>query len=355
MISIETIPETRLKKLPASMQNVPFGTLFTDRMFKAVYREGVWQNYQIVPFAPITLSPAALVFHYAQAIFEGLKAYSLGEEVYLFRPEMNAKRFKESAIRMCIPPFPEKDFVDAIQQLVALEKRWIPRERGASLYIRPIIMGVEPSVKVKPSSEFWFFVLLSPVGPYFPSGFKAVKILIQDKYHRACRGGTGFAKAAGNYGGSLYATQLAKEQFSCEQVLWLDAQDEKWIEEVGAMNIWFVEDHKKLVTPPLSGTILPGVVRDSLLKFGRYLGYETEERPLSIEEVLQNVKSGKITEIFGSGTAAVISSVGTLIYKGEYFKVGEGESGPVAAHLFKSLTELQYGLTEDPFHWRIPV
>ena len=210
MINVETI--SQLKEIPQSVKEIPFGSTFTDRMFKAVYKEGLWQNYEIVPYAPITLSPAALVFHYAQTIFEGLKAYSLGEDAYLFRPDMNAKRFKDSAIRMCMPPFPEEDFVKAIQELVRLEKRWIPTEKGSSLYIRPILMGVEPSVKVKPSSEYWLFVLLSPVGPYFASGFKAVKILVQDQFHRACKGGTGAAKAGGNYGGSLYPTQLAKEK-----------------------------------------------------------------------------------------------------------------------------------------------
>ena len=248
-----------------------------------------------------------------------------------------------------------EDFTSSLTELIRQEKHWIPKEKGASLYIRPLMIGIEPSVKVKPSSEYLFFILLSPVGPYFKSGFKAVKILVQDHHHRACEGGTGGIKAGGNYGGSLYPTMQANQNFGCEQVLWLDAQKGKYIEEVGAMNIWFVEGGKKLRTPKLSGSILPGVVRDSLLQLGPHLGYEAVEESIEIDEVISKIKSGEITEVFGSGTAAVVSSVGGLVYKGEDIKVGNGESGPVATKLFEEITNIQYGLSEDPFGWRLEV
>lgn len=207
MIQVETIPPTHLKVLPDPKNKMPFGSIFTDRMFQAIYKNGAWQECKIVPYGPIMLSPAATVLHYAQEIFEGLKAYSLSEEVYLFRPDMNAKRFNTSARRMCMPEFPEELFLTAIQELVRLEKRWIPKEKGAALYIRPMMIGTEPSVKVRPSTEFLMLVILSPVGSYFKSGFKAVSIYVEENYHRSCVGGTGSAKTGGNYAGSLYPTQ----------------------------------------------------------------------------------------------------------------------------------------------------
>ncbi|MEK7485615.1 MAG: branched-chain amino acid aminotransferase [Planctomycetota bacterium] len=356
MIPIEPIPPEKLKPVPISTKNIVFGSVFTDRMFQATYKNGAWQDYKIVPFGPISLSPAAVVLHYSQEIFEGMKAYRSKDQVYLFRPEMNAKRLNASAPRMCMPEFPEADFIEALKTLIKQEQRWVPNEgKGPALYIRPMMIGTEPSIKVKSSSEFLFLIILSPVGSYFKSDFTSVKIYVEEKYHRACAGGTGAAKTGGNYAASLLPTKFVTEKFDCQQILWLDAKENAIIEEVGAMNIFFVEEGKRLVTPLLSGSILAGVTRDSLLKLGPHLGYEAVERKLRIQEIMDGIKSGYITEIFGCGTAAVIASVGTFIYKDQQVQVGSGESGPVAKKLFEELTNIQYGLGPDPFKWRVPV
>ena len=350
-VTVEPLAGSRRAQLPSDPAALGFGQHFTDRMLTAAWEEGAgWRDARIGPYRPLVLDPSTKVFHYGQEVFEGLKAYRRADGgVVLFRPEMNAARLNRSAARLALPEVPEELFLEGIAQLVRLEREWIPAAEGTSLYIRPTLIAVDRSLGVKPASECLFFVILSPVGAYYAAGFTPVRILVEDHYVRAVPGGTGAAKTGGNYAASLAAGRKAKE-LGFEQVLWLDAIHRRFVEEVGAMNIFFVADGR-LVTPALTDSFLAGVTRDSVLALAPALGIAAEERPVPIDELLAGVRSGRVSEAFGTGTAAVVSPVGVLGYKGEEVVVGGGAVGPVTRRLYDTLTGIQYGRLPDRFGW----
>lgn len=350
-ITIERLPENQLKPLFTDPATLGFGKVFTDYMFTMRYQAGKgWIEPKISRYTPFPLDPAAVVLHYGQEIFEGLKAYAAPDgRILLFRPEENAKRMYRSAERLCMQPFPEDYFLEAVTTLVNLEKRWIPKAPGTSLYIRPTMVGLGSALGVHPASEYLFFVILSPVAAYFKEGFKPVSLYVEDYYVRAAVGGVGDAKTGGNYAASLMAGAKAEEK-GFSQVLWLDAREKKYVEEVGAMNMFFVFG-KKLVTPALSGSILPGITRKSVIELARHLGYQVEERPISIDEVIAGMDNGSLTEAFGSGTAAVISPVGSLYFKNHNYVINQNQVGPITAELYNKLVDLQFGRAKDPFGW----
>ena len=329
-----------------------FGKIFTDHMFIMNYTEGMgWHDARIVPFGDLSFSPASMVFHYGQEMFEGLKAYR-GEDgkTYLFRPDMNAKRTNATNDRLCIPHLPEEDFVQAVKAIVKVDEDWVPTEKGTSLYVRPFIIATDPFLGVSPSKTYLFIIILSPSGAYYASGLEPVGIWIEDDYVRAVRGGMGFAKTGGNYAASL-AAQVKAHDAGYSQVLWLDGVERKYIEEVGAMNIFFKIDGE-IVTPMLNGSILPGITRNSVLHLCKHWGYKVSERKISVDELLEAQKSGKLEEVFGTGTAAVISPVGKLRYKDDVMTIGDGKIGPVSQRLYDTVTGIQLGKLPDEFGWR---
>lgn len=349
-INFEKITPSELKPLYSDPAQLGFGKVFTDYMFTAYYRNGKWGEAKISKYQPFQIDPAAVVLHYSQEIFEGLKAYHAEDgRVLLFRPEENAKRMYYSAERICMVPFPVADFVQAVTELVKLEQHWIPKENGTSLYIRPTLVGLGSALGVHPADEYLFFIVLSPVGAYFKEGFKPIKLYVENEYVRAVVGGVGNAKTGGNYAASLMAgAKAAAKGFS--QVLWLDAKERKYIEEVGAMNIFFVLGNK-LVTPNLNGSILPGITRASVIELARSSNYQVEERPITIDEVLQGLSDGNLTEAFGTGTAAVISPIGSLYYREHDYQINQGQVGKITGELYQKLTDLQYGRTLDQLGW----
>lgn len=354
-IRLDLKPEADRGRCPDDASSLGFGSKFTDHMFCIDWREGQWQDARIVPFADVPLSPAALVLHYSQTVFEGLKAFGGPDDsAILFRPDQNAQRMYNSCERMCIPPLPVESFLEAVQTLVDVERAWIPRFPGTALYVRPTCIATEGVLGVRPAKEYLWFVILSPVGSYFAAGFKPVDLLVADKYVRASEGGVGEAKTGGNYAASLLAgKEAAAEGFS--QVLWLDAKEHKYVEEVGAMNVMFAFEGKKLVTPALTGSILPGVTRKSVIELARDLGYTVEERALAIDEVIDGLRSGQLKEVFGTGTAAAIAPVGKLRYKGEDFVINDHAVGPIAEEMYKALQDIQYGRVEDTRGWTVRV
>ena len=345
------LPAEKLKPLPENPLKLKFGKNFTDYMFTMIYDEGSgWHSPEIKPYQSLVLEPAALVFHYGQEIFEGQKAYkSKQNEILLFRPDENARRFNHSMKRMFMPEIPVEDFIYYESELLKLEERWIPGQKGTSLYIRPTAIATEPGLGVKPSRKYLFFIILSPVGPYFSTGFNPVSLWVSREYSRAAEGGTGDAKAGGNYGASLAATGAALEK-GYNQVLWLDSKEHRYVEEVGAMNIFFIIDNK-LVTPALTNTILSGITRKSVLQIAPDMGIEPVERAIDIEEVVEGIASGKVTEIFGAGTAAIICPVGKMNYNDKEYVVNNNETGPWAQKLFDTLTGIQYGKSDDKYGW----
>jgi len=345
-----TIPVTRTTSPKAKPRDeeLGFGRYFTDHMFlmEATADQG-WHNPRVVPYGPLTLEPSAAVLHYSQEIFEGLKAYrSPRDTVLLFRPDKNAARLNHSCERMCMPKMEEHLFLSAIKSVVATDRDWVPRAPGTSLYIRPAMIATEPFLGVRPSQSYLFFVILSPVGAYYAEGFNPVKILVEDHYVRAVRGGTGDAKTGGNYAASLAAAEEAHHK-GYTQVLWLDGVERKYVEEVGSMNIAFVIDNE-LVTPSLNGSTLAGITRDTVLQLARDWGIRVAERQISIDEVFTAVKNGRLSEVFGMGTAAVISPVCELAYKEEKLAIGDGTVGPLAQRLFDDISAIQRGLKPDP-------
>jgi branched-chain amino acid aminotransferase len=328
-----------------------FGHTFTDRMFLMEYAAGRgWHSPRIQPYGPFTLDPAALVFHYAQEIFEGLKAFRRPDgSIALFRPQDNIARFNLSARRLCMPEVDEAFFLKALKELIRLEADWVPRSEGTSLYIRPTMIATQPVLGVKPSDEYYCYIILSPVGPYYQGGFKPVRIWITDHYVRSAPGGMGAAKTGGNYAASLLAAREAAQK-GFDQVLWLDAVHRKYVEEVGSMNICFVYDGK-IVTSPLQGTILDGITRRSILTLAREMGIIIEERALSVEEIIQGAESGRLSEAFGTGTAAVVSPVGQFTYREHTVSLDHGRPGPLTLKLFGALTGIQYGRLPDPHGW----
>lgn len=333
-----------------------FGKQFSDRMFIMEYATGRgWHSARIQPYGPFVLDPAAMVFHYAQEIFEGLKAFRREDgSVNLFRPADNVARFNRSARRMCMPEVDEAFFLDALKQLIRLESDWVPRSSGTSLYIRPTMIATEPMLGVRPADQYYCYVILSPVGAYYKGGLAPVKIWISDHYVRASSGGTGEVKTGGNYAASLYAAREAASR-GYDQVLWLDAQDKTRVEEVGSMNICFLLDGK-LVTSPLHGTILDGITRRSILALAKDMGVAVEERALTVEEIFTGVESGRLSEAFGTGTAVVVSPVGQFTYRDRTVVLGDGKTtGSLTRQLYDNLTGIQYGRLPDKYGWVVPV
>ena len=324
-------------------------------MFIMDYTKGIgWHDARIVPYAPLTLDPSAMIFHYGQGIFEGLKAYKAKDgRVLLFRPQKNIERANISNERLCIPALDEKFALQAIKTLVDTDRDWIPEAPGTSLYIRPFIIATDPYLGVKPAETYMFIVILSPVGAYYPEGLNPVKIYVEDDYVRAVRGGIGFAKTPGNYAASIRAQEKAYK-LKYTQVLWLDGIERKYIEEVGTMNVFFVIDGE-VITPALNGSILAGVTRDSSIQLLKSWGYKVTERKLSIEEVYEAHQNGTLDEVFGTGTAAVISPVGELNWEGHIMKINNGEIGKISQKLYDSITGIQSGKLPDQLGWTVEV
>lgn len=350
-MDIEILPVVQPKQPNQDETKLIFGKEFTNRMFTMPYITGKgWHSPKIEPYGPLSLDPAALVFHYAQEIFEGLKAFRHQDgSIALFRPRDNFERFNQSAHRMCMPELDVDFCLKALRQLLQLEQEWVPHSEGTSLYIRPTMIATEPVLGVKPGDQYLFYIILSPVAAYYKGGVSPVNIWVSDKYVRVAPGGTGEAKTGGNYASSLYASNLAAKK-GYDQVLWLDGTERKYIEEVGSMNICFVYDGK-VVTSPLHGSILNGITRRSILTLVKEMGYEVEERALSIDEVIEGAESGRLQEAFGTGTAAVVSPVGQLTYKDKTVTIGGGKTGSVTMELYKTLTGIQYGHIEDTHGW----
>ena len=332
-----------------------FGTIFTDYMFNMDYNpQDGWHNPRIEPYAPINMDPATMVLHYGQGVFEGLKAYRTETgAVQLFRPKDNFKRMNNSSRLLCIPEIDENFALDALKELLIIEKDWVPSALGTSLYIRPTIIATDPFLGVRASHTYRFFIIFSPVGAYYPEGFNPVKIWVTRNHVRAVRGGVGEAKTPGNYAASLYAGEQAHKH-GYTQVLWLDGIEQEYIEEVGAMNIFFVINGE-LITPILNGSILPGITRDSVINLAKMWGIKVSERKIGISEVVDVHASGKLDEIFGSGTAAVISPVGEIKYGDTIITVSDGKVGAMANRFYKELTDIQYGKTKDPAGWIEPI
>lgn len=332
-----------------------FGKYFTDHMFVMDYTEGTgWHSPEIVPYRSIELDPAAMVLHYGQAIFEGLKAYRTADgQVQLFRPDANFNRMNASCDRMCMPNLDVDFVVEALKALIEVDESWVPSSQDTSLYIRPFMIATEAIMGVRAASEYKFMIILSPSGPYYSEGVNPVKIHVEQEYVRAVRGGVGYAKAAGNYAAGMKAQKNAAEN-GFAQVLWLDGVERKYIEEVGAMNL-FVKMGGKVYTPELTGSILAGVTRNSVMQLLASKGLEVEERRISIQEIYDAAENGLLEEIFGTGTAAVISPVGALDWDGKLIQINGGEFGPVARDLYETLTGIQNGSKEDEFGWVVPV
>ena len=342
-----------LKAKPADESKLGFGKIFTDHMLIMDYTPDTgWQDMRIVPYGDFSMDPASVVFHYGQAIFEGLKCYrGEGDSIRLFRPLDNFQRMSEGGVRMSMPPLDAQACVNGLKELLMIDRDWVPSSPGTSLYIRPTIIATDVGLGVHSSHNYRFFIILSPSGAYYESGLAPVDIYVEDSLVRAVRGGIGFTKAAANYAASLYAGEAAaKKGFA--QVLWLDGVEQKYIEEVGAMNIMFVLDGK-VVTPMLNGSILSGITRKSILQLAKDMGYEVQERRVSMQEVLDGARSGALTEAFGTGTAAVVSPVGAFSWNGERVVVGDGGIGQVTQKLYDTLTGIQWGTIPDVHGWTI--
>lgn len=349
---MQIIPRKQLKQKPAAGTALGFGKYFTDYMFTMKYsKEQGWHDAKIEPNEPIAFDLATSVLHYAQGVFEGMKAFIQPDgAIAVFRPEENWARMNRSAERMCIPRFPEEIAEEGLEQLLKLEKDWIPRENGTALYIRPTIVATRAMLGVHVSTEYLFFIILSPVGSYYAHGLEPTKLLVEDFYVRSFIGGTGEAKCLGNYAASMKAADLAEEK-GFDQVLWLDAAEKKYVEEAGSMNIFFVIDGEA-VTPALVGSILPGITRKSCLQALRDKGYSVCERRISIGEVVAAAQNGTLNEAFGTGTAAVISPVGLIRYKDTDYTINGGKMGKITKMLYDTVTGIQYGLLKDVYGWR---
>ncbi len=350
-----SITRTTTPKAKPDVNGIPFGTYFSDHMFLMNYDAGKgWHDPRIVPYGPLALEPSAMVFHYAQEIFEGMKAYRTDDgSIQLFRPTENIARMNNSADRLCIPRVPEDIFLEALKKLVQVDADWVPSEPYTSLYIRPFIIATDPQVGVHASHTYIFCIITCPVGSYYAEGVNPVRIMIEDEDVRAVRGGTGFAKCGGNYAASLRAGERA-EQKGFSQVLWLDGVERRYIEEVGSMNIMF-KISGKIVTPALTGSVLPGITRKSCLELVKSWGYEVEERKISIEELIDAAGSGALEEAWGTGTAAVVSPVGQIEYKGKDYTVSGFEIGEVTQRLYDTLTGIQWGKIPDEYGWTVKV
>jgi len=353
-ISVVRCDAEKRKDKP-DQDNLGFGNYFSDHMFLMKWnREKGWHNAEICPYKNFSMDPAAMVYHYGQAIFEGLKAYK-GEknQIYMFRPEDNLERMNSSALRMCMPRIPVEKVLKGIKALVYLDRDWIPSGDGATLYIRPTMIAVEPALGVRPASQYYFYCIMSPVGAYYAEGFSPTKIWVTDKYVRAVKGGVGHVKTAGNYAASIMAAEEAHKA-GYTQVLWLDACERKYIEEVGTSNIFF-KIGDDLITPPLGGSILGGITRDSVIQLAKSWGVNVVEKQITIDEVTSAIADGSLLESFGSGTAAVISPIGELCYQEKKYVVADGKTGELSRRLFDELQAIQNGQQDDPFKWIVRV
>lgn len=349
------VTKTTAPKTKPNPDNLKFGLDFTDHMFIMEYTEGKgWHDGRIVPYAHLSLDPAAVVFHYGQEMFEGLKAYKTSKgKIQLFRPDMNAKRTNRTNDRLCIPNIDEELYVECIKALVKVDADWIPEKEGTSLYIRPFIIADEPFLGVRRSKHYQFLIILCPVGPYYAGGLTPTKLYVEDTYVRAAPGGTGEAKCGGNYAASLKAQETAQAK-GYEQILWLDGVERKYVEEVGTSNAFFVLGDE-VITAPLNGTILPGITRDSVICLLKKKGYKISERRLSIDEIAEAYKAGKFKEMFASGTAAVISPVGELRYKDTVMNINDGKIGPVAQDMYDTIYGIQTGRISDEMGWTVEI
>ena len=349
------VTRTQHPKEKPDPNHLGFGDFFTDHMFVMNYTEGQgWHDPRIIPYAPISLEPAAMVFHYAQDMFEGMKAYKAPDgRILLFRPDKNIARANNSNDRLCIPRIPEEDMLQAIKAVVAEDKDWIPEGKATSLYIRPFIIATDAHLGVRPSRTYQFYVILSPVGAYYKEGLNPVKIYVEDEYVRAVKGGMGHVKTGGNYAASIKAQMIAAER-GYTQVLWLDGVHRRYVEEVGTMNVFFVIGDE-VVTPALNGSILPGVTRDSAIHMLKSWGVKVSERQIAIEELFEAAKEGRLREAFGTGTAAVISPIGELNWEGNIAPINGGAIGELSQKLYDNLTGIQLGLLPDTFGWTVEI
>ncbi|HOO89287.1 MAG TPA: branched-chain amino acid aminotransferase [Syntrophales bacterium] len=354
-ITVTKADPVHMKPKPEDESKLGFGKIFTDHFFTVEYDSGTgWHDASIEPIHPLTLDPAAMCLHYGQEIFEGMKAYrGKDDSIYLFRPEENIKRMNRSAERLCMPTIDSDLFMEGLKKLVLLEKDWIPHGEGTSLYIRPTMIATEAALGVHAANRYLFFIILCPVGAYYPQGFSPTKIFVSEQYVRAAQGGVGYCKAGGNYAAGLYASREA-EEVGCAQVLWLDARERKYVEEVGTSNIFFVIGDD-LITPPLAGSILPGVTRESVIRMARSWGVNVLEKHLSMDEIMSSIADGTLKEAFASGTAAIVSPVGTIYYRGEDHAINNGTTGPLTERLYNEILQIQYGEKDDPFGWRLKI
>lgn len=343
---------TENKKEKPDFNHLIFGRNFTDHMFMMDYEEGKgWYDPRIVPYQPLSLDPSVMVFHYGQSVFEGLKAYITKDgHISLFRPDENMKRLNHSNDRLCIPHVDEEFAIEALRQLILVDKEWIPNVPGTSLYIRPFIIATEPYLGVKASDRYIFMIILSPVGAYYPEGLNPVKIAVESDYVRAVKGGTGNAKTAGNYAASLKA-QSEAEADGYTQVLWLDGKENKYIEEVGSMNVFF-KINGEVITPKLNGSILAGITRKSVIELLEYWNIPVKEKKISIDELIEAHQSGELEEAFGTGTAAVISPIGELYKDNKPYVINNGQTGELSKRVYDEITGIQTGEKADPFNWR---
>lgn len=349
------IEYSKHKKQKPAADQLGFGKFFTDHMFIMDYEAGTgWHNPRIVPYQPISLDPAAKVFHYGQTVFEGLKAYKTNDkQILLFRPQSNFQRLNHSNERLSIPHLDEHLALQALKQLISIDQDWIPEEEGTSLYIRPFIISTQPALGVSPSTHYQFIIILSPVGSYYEEGIQPVSIFVEPDYVRAVKGGVGNAKTAGNYAAGLKAQEHASAE-GYSQVLWLDGVHRKYIEEVGSMNVFF-KINGTVVTPALTGSILDGITRRSIMELLQHWGVPVEERLISIDELYEAIRNHTLEEAFGTGTAAVISPVGELCWREEKLVIGSGKTGELTARLYDTLTGIQTGRVPDPFNWMMEV
>ena len=354
MLDIKVTNPAQGKPLP-DPDTLVFGKLFTDHMFLMDYHAGQgWHDARIVPYGPLSLEPSCMVLHYAQEVFEGLKAYRTPEgKVQLFRPLENARRLNSSCERLCIPQIPEEDFLQAVKALVHEDMSWVPHKKGTSLYIRPFIFATDASLGVHASHSYLFAIICSPVGAYYPEGINPVKIYVEDADVRAVRGGTGYTKCGGNYAASIRAGERAEEQ-GYSQVLWLDGVHRKYIEEVGAMNVLF-KVNGTVITPQLTGSVLPGITRKSCLELLRDWGVPVEERLITAQELFDAADAGQLEEAWGSGTAAVVSPIGELAMGDKKVIINHGQIGHLTQRLYDTLTGIQWGTEPDPYGWTVPV
>jgi branched-chain amino acid aminotransferase len=346
-IEVERVQRSRLPQVDFS--NLPFGKVYSDHMFIADFRQGEWQNQRIIPYGHIQISPASPAIHYGQSIFEGLKAYtSKNGETLVFRPTDNLNRLNISAERMCLAPVPEELFMESLSMLLNIDRAWVPAAEGASLYIRPFLFSADEYIGIRPSENFTFMIILSPAGPYYSS---PVKVKIETHYTRAVQGGTGYAKAGGNYGGAIYPSKLALDE-GYHQLIWTDGKEHQYIEESGTMNVMFVIDGT-LVTPALSDSILAGITRDSVLTLARSWGLRVEERKISVKELIDGLEKGIVTEAFGAGTAATIAHIEMIGYQGRKYTLPPVEKREVANRIYRELEGIKRGDLRDPFGWTV--